>query len=57
MDNLLKLLKELVDFIEENNITDEISDDGEGHTDEWRSDEFKNLINRAKETLKNLERL
>ena len=56
MSNPLKLLKELVDFIEENNVTDEISDDGEGHTDEWRSNEFNNLINRAKETL-NLERL
>ena len=52
MNEPLKVLKELITFIEENDITDEVADDGGGHTDEWRSTEFSCLINRAKETIK-----
>jgi len=52
MNEPLKVLKELVTFIEENDITDEVADDGGGHTDEWRSDEFNRVIDRAKEVIK-----
>ena len=52
MNEPLKVLKELVDFLEENNIYDEVSDDGCGYTDEWRSDEFNRVIDRAKEVIK-----
>ena len=55
--NPLLPLKELVEFIEDNDVKDEICDDSEGYIATWRSVEFDNLIKRAKETLKNLERL
>lgn len=51
MSESLNVLKELVDFIEENDVKDEICDDGNGHIDEWRSIEFNNLIDQAKETI------
>lgn len=51
-DELAKAAKELVEFIEENDITDEAADDGDGHHDEWRSSEFNFLIDQAKEALK-----
>ena len=52
MKEALKVLKELITFIEENDIADEVCDDGGGHTDEWRSNEFGALINKAKKTIK-----
>lgn len=45
------ILKEVIEFIENNNISDEFADDGGGHTDTWRSGEFDNLIDRAKRIL------
>lgn len=44
-------LKELVDFIEEQNITDEGADDGDGYFDSWRSNEFDVLIGEARKAL------
>ena len=52
MNEPLKVLKELVNFIEENDIKDEVCDDGGGHTDEWRSNEFDSLLSQAKEVIK-----
>ena len=46
------ILKDLIEFIEENDINDEIANDGDGHTDEWRSIRFQHIINQAKETIK-----
>jgi len=51
MTSLEKAAKELIDYIEENNVTDESCDDGGGHTDEWCSNEFETLINNVKEAL------
>lgn len=51
MSNPLEILTELIDFIEDNEVKDELSDDGDGHTDEWRSNEFNDLISRAKKTI------
>lgn len=48
---MAEILKELVDFIEDNHIVDEGADDGDGHYDTWRSGEFGQLIERAKEVL------
>jgi len=47
----ISILKKLVDFIEENSTTYEIADEGNGYTAMWRSEEFNNLINRAKEII------
>lgn len=49
--SVFDVLKNLLDFIEENNITDEEADDGGGHTDTWRSTQFDRLIKEATETL------
>ena len=48
---IFKCLKNLVDYIEENNVTDETADDGEGHIDEWKSVEFTRVVRKAKEAL------
>jgi hypothetical protein len=53
MSESLKVLKKLVEFIEENDVKDEIADGGDGHTDIWRSVEFDNLIDKAKEVIAN----
>lgn len=45
------ILKELINFIENNNVEDEGSDDGDGHYDTWRSYEFELLIKKAKEVI------
>ena len=43
MENLLEAAKALVKFIEDEDVSDEISNDGE-----WRSDQFDKLINKVK---------
>ena len=52
MSEPFNILKKLINFIEKNNISDEMATDEEGYIDTWRSTEFNNLINRAKETIK-----
>jgi hypothetical protein len=47
----IKILKDLIEFIEENAISDERHDDGEC-IEEWRSAELEHLINKAKEIIK-----
>lgn len=49
-ESLIKASKALVDFIEDNDITDESADDG-GCIDEWRSGEFDNLIDNVKKAI------
>lgn len=49
---LVEALKELIDFIEENNITDEGANNGDGYANTWRSDEFDLVLNRAKKAVK-----
>ena len=44
-------LKNLIDFIEENDITDEEANDGDEYIDAWRSTKFDSLITDAKEIL------
>ena len=48
---LREAAKELLEYIEEENIHDLSCDDGDGHTDEWCSDKFETLINNVKEAL------
>ena len=48
----LEILKELVEFIENEHLTDELCDDGGGYTDTWRSEEFDRLTNQVKEVIK-----
>jgi hypothetical protein len=45
------ILKDLIEFIEENDVKDETANDGDGHIDEWRSIRFNHLINQAKEVI------
>jgi hypothetical protein len=52
MNKSLKVLKELVEFIEENNINDRTDDGGDGYVYTRRSDELEHLINQAKEVIK-----
>ena len=53
MSELFDVLKELIEFIEENDVKDEIADNGGGYTDTWCSVEFNNLIDKAKEAIAN----
>jgi len=48
---LKEAAKELLKYIEENNVTDESCDDGGGHNDQWVSANFGILINNVKEAL------
>jgi hypothetical protein len=48
---LAEAAEKLIEFIEENGITDEKADDGDGYTNEWCSNEFKQLINEVKKNL------
>lgn len=50
-EDALEALKKLIDFIEKNNMEDGGCDDGDGYYDTWQSDEFKLLIERAKEVI------
>lgn len=50
MNEAIKILKELVNFIEENAVSDERHDDGEC-IEEWCSNEFRHLIDKAKEAI------
>jgi len=52
MSESLNILKELVNFIEENDVKDELANEGE-YTETWRSVEFNNLIDKAKEAIAN----
>lgn len=38
----------LIHFIEENNVTDDYADDGDGYTASWRSTQFSRLLDEAK---------
>lgn len=49
--SVFDVLKNLLDFIEENNVTDEEANYGGGHIDYWRSTEFSHVIKEATETL------
>ena len=49
--SIFRRFRDLIEYIEENNVTDESADEGEGYTDSWRSTEFNNLITKAKEEL------
>jgi len=51
MNELAEAAKELIKYLEENNINDEACSDGDGRTDEWRSSEFEILINNVKEQI------
>ena len=53
MNELVKAARELINYIEDNDINDELCDEGDGHIDEWRSNEFETLINNVKESLDN----
>lgn len=48
---LREAAKELLKYIEENNVNDTSCNDGDGHIDEWCSNEFETLINNVKEAL------
>jgi hypothetical protein len=43
-------LKELINFIEENRVTDEASG-GDGYISTWRSDEFDLVLDKAKKAI------
>jgi len=51
-EHLRTALQDLVAFIEERNIEDEIAIEDEGHVDIWRSSEFEGLITKAKAALR-----
>lgn len=53
--NLIEEAGALLTFLEENDITDEASDDGDGFVDTWRSGEFAELIERTRARLKDLK--
>lgn len=55
--NVYDCLRNLLTFIEENNVTDEAADDGDGYTDTWHSTQFARLIQEAKEMLENSKHL
>lgn len=55
--NIFECFQRLINYIENNNVTDEESDDGEGYTDTWMSTEFSNLVNNAKTKLDELKTL
>jgi len=47
---LIKAAQALINYIEEEHITDEISTDGH-YTDQWRSSRFQSLIDKVKKVL------
>ncbi len=49
------VFEELLDFIETKPVFDKMSDAGCGYIDTYRSDEFDNLIQKARDTLANLK--
>jgi hypothetical protein len=49
--------KDLLNFLEDHNVTDESADDGDGYTDTWKSAEFSLLIHNAKKSLEELKHL
>ncbi|KKL56278.1 hypothetical protein LCGC14_2247030 [marine sediment metagenome] len=53
--NLMEATDALLKFIEENDIQDEMADDGDGYTDTWRSGEFSELIEHAQARLNELK--
>jgi len=50
-----QIFKDLVEYLEEENVSDEVADDGDGCIDEWRSAKFQILIKDAKMMLSHLE--
>lgn len=56
MDNreAISILKELVDFIENNHVFDRVSDSGCGYIDPHRSDAFQKILDRAKAFLEKI---
>jgi len=51
MDKLAKAAKELLKFIDENNVFDSSCDDGDGYTEEWKSKEFNARIEDVEKAL------
>lgn len=45
------ILYDLVSFIEDNDVTDEFSDDGDGYYERWKSGEFQSILDEAKKHL------
>ena len=45
-------LENLIKFIEANDVSDSSANDGDGAIDTWKSNEFTDLLNKAKESLK-----
>lgn len=56
VSNVFKTFQELLDYIDDNPVTDEQADDGEG-VDTWRSERFGRLIGNAREELEKLAQL
>ena len=51
---LMEVVDDLLKFIEDNDIYDEVVDDGDGFVDTWKSGEFTNLLDN---TLKEINKL
>ncbi|KKM91911.1 hypothetical protein LCGC14_1223820 [marine sediment metagenome] len=51
MDDFIEAVELLLKFIEENDIQDEMADDGDGHIDTWRSPQFDQLLTHTQEKL------
>lgn len=56
MNNVFKPFKDLLDYMDDNHVTDEQADDGEG-VDTWQSERFGHLIDNAREELEKLAQL
>lgn len=52
MSELREAAEKLLKFIEEHNVFDSISDDGDGYTEEWKSSEFNARIEDVEKALK-----
>ncbi len=55
VQDLLKATQALVDYIEEHHVFDKLADGGCGLYDTYRSDNFEEVVNSAKQVAKELE--
>jgi hypothetical protein len=56
MSNIFKTFQELLDYMDDNYVTDEESDDDES-VDTWRSERFGHLIDKARQELQKFTQL
>lgn len=53
--NLIKATEDLLEFIDDNSVHDEMANDGDGYINTWKSGEFHSVINSTQEKLDELK--